>query len=101
MTLVTCCEAFGVPHRGFGRGRGRCPPAPRSARGRPRRHLLPEQLEVNHHRVERILDFVRHAGRETSERDELARVPKRRLHLAQVLEIARDQHDPDHRRSRR
>ena len=79
--------------------------APRRCTGagaRERRHvrrahqeLLSQQLEVNHHRVQRVLDLVRDAGRQPSERRELARVPHRRLHLAQVLQVAHDQHDAD------
>ena len=54
-----------------------------------------QQLEVDHRRVERVLDLVRDAGREPAERGELARVAERRLDLAQVGEVARDEHDAD------
>ena len=37
------------------------------------RELLSQQLEVDHHRVERILDLVRDAGREPAECGQLAR----------------------------
>ena len=50
---------------------------------------------MNHHRVQRILHFVRDAGRQTAERRQLARVADRRLHLAEIFEVARDQHDAD------
>ena len=49
--------------------------------------LLPQQLEVNHHRVQRILHLVRDAGRQPSERGQLARVANRRLHLAQYSRL--------------
>ena len=65
------------PAGGHGRGLG-----PRS------RHpceLGPQQLEVNHHRVERILHLVREAGREAAERHELARGLSRVALLRQLL----------------
>ena len=53
------------------------------------RQLHLEQLEVDHRRVERVLDLVRDARREPAERGELARVAERRLDLAQIGEVAR------------
>ena len=50
---------------------------------------------MDHHRVLRVLHLVRDAGRQPPERGELARVADRGLHFAQVLEVARDQHDAD------
>ena len=57
-----------------------------------RRELLLEQLEVDGHRVERVLDLVRDAGHQPSERGELARVVQRRVHVAEEAEVARDEH---------
>ena len=54
--------------------------------------LLLQQLEVNRHRVQRVLHFVRHAGHQPAERGELARVVQRRVHLAEVAEVARHEH---------
>ena len=48
---------------------------------------------MNHHRVQRVLDLVRHARGQPAERRELARVPDRRLHLTQVLEVPGHEHD--------
>jgi hypothetical protein len=56
---------------------------------------MSQQLEVNHHRIQRILDFVRDAGREPAKRRQLARVANRGLHLAQVAEVASDEHHGD------
>ena len=56
------------------------------------RELLLEQLEVNRHRVQRILHFVRDARHQPTERGQLARVVQRRVHLAQESEVARDEH---------
>ena len=50
---------------------------------------------MNHRRVQRVLDFVRDAGREPAERRELLRVAERGLHLRHVVEVARDQHHGD------
>ena len=57
--------------------------------------LLPQQLEVNHHRVQRILHLAGDAGRQPSERRELPRIAQRRLDLAEILQVARDEHDAD------
>ena len=56
------------------------------------RQLLLQQLEMNGHRVERVLHLVRDAGHQPAERGQLARVVQRRVHLAQVAEVARDEH---------
>ena len=62
------------------------PPAAATGSGCERRRraadLRPQQLEVNHHRVERVLHLVRDAGRQPAERHELARIGERRLHRA-------------------
>ena len=63
-----------------------------AARDRLPRQLLLQQLEVNRHRVERVLHLVRDARHQPAERGELARVVQRRVHLAQVAEVARDEH---------
>ena len=82
--------------RRVGRGRRHAGARRRQAgHRRPRRELLPQQLEVNHHRVQRVLHLVRDARREAAERGQLARVADGGLHLAEVLEIAGDEHDAD------
>ena len=58
----------------------------------PRRQLALQQLEVNRHRIQRVLHLVGDAGGEPAERRELARVPDRRLHGAERAEVARDDH---------
>ena len=52
------------------------PPAPTGATSRAHAvaNLRPQQLEVNHHRVERVLHLVRDARGQSSERHELPRV---------------------------
>ena len=79
-----------------GGARGRDPrrvrPAPATGATQLTRELLLQQLEVNRHRVERVLHLVRDAGHQPPERRELARVVQRRVHLAQVAEVARDEH---------
>ena len=59
------------------------------------RDRLLHQLEVDGHRVQRVLDLVRDAGRQAAERRELVRVPERRLHFTQVAEVAAHQHHAD------
>ncbi len=56
-----------------------------------RANLRPQQLEVNHHRVERILYFVGNAGGQPPECDQLPRVGKRGLHPGQMRQISRDE----------
>ena len=57
--------------------------------------LVLHELEVDDHRVQRVLDLVGDAGRQAAERRELVRVPERRLHLAQVAEVPAHQHHAD------
>ena len=57
--------------------------------------LLLEELEVNRHRVERILHLVGDAGHQPPERRELARVVQRRVHMAQEAQVPRDEHRPE------
>ena len=54
--------------------------------------LLLEQLEVDDRRVQRVLHFVRDAGRQPAERGELLRVAERGSHLGHVVQVARDEH---------
>ena len=57
--------------------------------------LLSQQLEMDGHRVERVLDLMRDAGQQPVERRQLARVTQHRLQLRQRTDVARHQHDPD------
>ena len=57
--------------------------------------LRPQQLEVDHHRVERILHLVRDAGGQPAERHQLARIGDRRLHPRQVRQVARHEQHAD------
>ncbi len=59
---------------------------------RQRRQLLLQQLEVNRHRVQRVLHLVRHAGREAPQGHQLARVIEHGLDTTHVLQVARHQH---------
>ena len=48
---------------------------------------------MDHHRIERVFDLVRHAGRELSERRELLRVRQVRAESRELLHIACADHD--------
>jgi hypothetical protein len=50
---------------------------------------------MNHHRVERVLHFMSDARGQTAERRELARIPDGGLYLAEVFQVARNQHHAD------
>ena len=96
----TCCSApstvGAAPARDSARPACRLRrPAPAAARRSALPDLRPQQLEVNHHRVQRVLHLVRDAGGQPAERDQLARVGERRLHPRQVREVARDQQHAD------
>ena len=60
-----------------------------------REQLLLQQLEVDRHRVQRVLHLVRDARRQPPERHQLPRVVEHRLHAAEHLDVARDQHHAD------
>jgi hypothetical protein len=48
---------------------------------------------MNHHGVQGVFHLVRHSRRQASQGRQLSRIANRRLDLAQVLDVAGDEHD--------
>ena len=53
-----------------------------------------QELEVDSHRIEWVLDLVGHAGGESAQRGQLLRVGQERLHSPGWLEVAQDEETP-------